>query len=126
MLDFRRGVQAEILLSLALVMITGTALLAAIFVQVNHARIEALLSWQEEAIRAVREAGISGVAERVAGGLIGAPILRARNVALAHQVTPQAAMNALRRLADLGLVRERTRKGRVSFQADRVVVLLSQ
>ena len=92
----------------------------------THARIEALLSWQEEAIRAVREAGISGVAERVAGGLIGAPILRARNVALAHQVTPQAAMNALRRLADLGLVRERTRKGRVSFQADRVVVLLSQ
>jgi signal transduction histidine kinase len=42
MLDFRRGVQTEVLLSLALVMITGSALLAAIFVQVNHTRIEAL------------------------------------------------------------------------------------
>ena len=42
MVDFRRGVQAEILLSLALVMIIGSALLAAIFVQVNHTRIEAL------------------------------------------------------------------------------------
>jgi signal transduction histidine kinase len=41
-MGFRRGVQAEVLLSLALVMITGTALLAGIFVQVHHARIEAL------------------------------------------------------------------------------------
>ncbi|MGD9571977.1 MAG: Fic family protein [Thermoleophilia bacterium] len=92
----------------------------------THARIEALLSWQERAIRKVRDAGVSGVAERVAGELIGAPILRARNVALAHQVTPQAAMNALRRLAELGLVRERTRNGRVSFHADEVVDLLSR
>jgi signal transduction histidine kinase len=38
----RRGVQAEVLLSLALVMVTGTALLAAFFIEISHARIEAL------------------------------------------------------------------------------------
>jgi signal transduction histidine kinase len=37
-----RGVQAEVLLSLALVMVTATALLAATFVQIGRARIEAL------------------------------------------------------------------------------------
>lgn len=41
-MGFRRGVQAEVLLSLALVMITGTALLAAFFLEINHARLEAL------------------------------------------------------------------------------------
>jgi signal transduction histidine kinase len=37
-----RGVQAEVLLSLALVMVTGIALLVVIFVEINQARIEAL------------------------------------------------------------------------------------
>ena len=41
-MGFRRGVQAEVLLSLALVMITGTALLAGFFLELSHARIEAL------------------------------------------------------------------------------------
>ncbi len=41
-MHFRQGVQAEVLLSLLLVMITGTALLAAILLEINHARIEAL------------------------------------------------------------------------------------
>ena len=41
-MGFRRGVQAEVLLSLALVMVTGTALLAAFFIEISHARIEAL------------------------------------------------------------------------------------
>jgi signal transduction histidine kinase len=38
----RQGVQAEVLTSLALVMITGTVLLAAVFLEINHARIEGL------------------------------------------------------------------------------------
>ncbi len=38
----RQGVQAEVLLSLALVMVTGTALLAAVFLEINHARVESL------------------------------------------------------------------------------------
>jgi len=40
MARFYRGVQGEILLSLALVMATGTALVAAIFLEVNRARID--------------------------------------------------------------------------------------
>ena len=41
-MGFSRGVQAEVLLSLALVMVTGTALLAGFFLELSHARIEAL------------------------------------------------------------------------------------
>lgn len=41
-MGLRQGVQAEVLLSLALVMITGTALLAAVFLEINYARIESL------------------------------------------------------------------------------------
>lgn len=41
-MEFRRGVQAEVLLSLALVMVTGTALLAAFFLEISHSRIETL------------------------------------------------------------------------------------
>ncbi|MFK7897507.1 MAG: ATP-binding protein [Myxococcota bacterium] len=40
----RQGVQAEILLSLALVMVTGTGLLAAVFLEFNQARLESLHS----------------------------------------------------------------------------------
>lgn len=39
---FRRGVQAEVLLSLALVMVTGTGLLAAVFLEINHAGVDRL------------------------------------------------------------------------------------
>ena len=37
-----RGVQAEVLLSLALVMVTGTGLLAAVFLELNHSGLERL------------------------------------------------------------------------------------
>jgi len=40
--SLRQGVHAEILISLALVMATGTALLAAVLLEINDARIEAL------------------------------------------------------------------------------------
>jgi Fic family protein len=91
----------------------------------THDRISDLLSWQEDALARVRAARVSGVAERVAGELIGTPILRASQVAERHGVTHQAGMNALRRLAELGIVAERLRNGRVSFTAKRVVELLS-
>lgn len=92
----------------------------------THSRVDALITWQEETLTHVRTAGVSGVAERVAGELIGAPILRASQVATRHQVSHQGAMNALRRLAELGIVQERLREGRVSFTAGPVVALLSQ
>jgi Fic family protein len=92
----------------------------------THERIDQLLGLQEEFVRRVREAGFSGVAQRVAGELIGAPILRAPLVAARHNVTQQAAMNALRKLAQLEILTERVLRGRVSFRADRVVELLSR
>jgi Fic family protein len=89
-------------------------------------RIEALLAWRDEALRIVREAGVSGVAERVAGELIGAPLLTASRVSQTHEVTHQGGMNALRRLAALGLLREGERRGRRTFFADRAIQLLGQ
>lgn len=92
----------------------------------THERVDALISWQEEALSRVRQARVSGVAERVAGELIGAPILTAGQVAKRHNVSHQGGMYALRRLADLGIVVEQLRNGRVTFTARRVVQLLSQ
>jgi Fic family protein len=89
-------------------------------------RVAALLDWREQTLERVRGAGVSGVAERLAGELIGGPILRASQVASRHGVTHQGAMNALRRLADLEIVAERTRRGRVSFVAEAVVTMLGQ
>ena len=48
-------------------------------------------------------------------------------VAKRHDVTTQAAMNALRRLVELGLLEERaTPSGRISFRAPEVISLLSE
>ena len=100
----------------------GTGVAAA--ATTTHDQVDGLLSWQEGALERVREAGITGVAERVAAELIGAPILRATQVADRHEVSHQGAMNALRRLAALGVVEEQTRNGRITFAAPEVMALL--
>jgi Fic family protein len=87
-------------------------------------RVERLLAWREDALERVRRAGVSGVAERVAGELIGSPIVRAPMIARHHEITPQGAMFALRRLADLGLLQEQRVGGRVSFVAEEALALL--
>jgi Fic family protein len=89
-------------------------------------RVENLMTWQDSTLARVRAAGISGVAERVAGELIGTPILRASQVARTHRVTHQAAMNALRRLAQLGILDERQRTGYISFIARPVMAMLAE
>lgn len=88
-------------------------------------RIDQLLQWQDETLRRVRDSGVSGVAERLAGELIGAPVLRASQVVARHQISAQGAMKALRRLAELNIVTERAGNGRVVFVATAVVDLLS-
>jgi Fic family protein len=87
-------------------------------------RVERLMAWREDALERVRAAGVSGVAERVAGELIGSPIVRAPAIARHHQITPQGAMLALRRLAELGVVEEERIGGRVSFVASEALALL--
>jgi hypothetical protein len=89
-------------------------------------RIDALVAWRERTLERVRGGGVSGVAERVAGELIGTPTVRAAQVAARHKVTHQGAIRALRRLAELGVVTERARRGRVLFTATDVVALLSR
>jgi Fic family protein len=92
--------------------------------QTTTQRIAALLAWQEHALGEVRSAGISGVAERVAGELIGGPVLRASTIKKRHDVSHQGAMNALRRLVEVGLVEERLSHGHILFTAPEVVALL--
>lgn len=87
-------------------------------------RVERLMAWREQALERLRAAGVSGVAKRVAGELIGSPIVRAPSIARQHQVTPQGAMLALRRLAELGVVQEERVGGRVSFVASEALALL--
>lgn len=91
----------------------------------TRTRIEKLLAYRDEAVRRVRDAGASGVAERLAGDLIGAPVLTAARVSSKHSVSHQGAMNALRRLVTLDLLREAQRGGRRSFYADHVIGLLA-
>jgi len=90
----------------------------------TRTRVERLMAWREHTLDLVRLAGISGVAERVAGDLIGSPIVRAPTIAKSHGITPQGAMLALRRLAEAGIVNEQRIGGRVSFVANEVLELL--
>lgn len=94
--------------------------------ETTHKRIDDLLTWQEQALQRVREARVSGLAEPLAGDLIGFPVMRANQVASRYGVTHQGAMNALRRLEELGLVSVHTRGGRFVFRADEVVRLLGR
>jgi Fic family protein len=87
-------------------------------------RIEGLIAWRDDVLRQVREAGLSGVAERVAGELIATPILTAPRVARVHQISPQGAMYALRRLVDLDLLTEISAGGRKRFRAPHAIELL--
>ena len=88
--------------------------------------IEDLLAWRDEAIATVRRARSSGVPERLAGELIGAPVLMAGQVAARHGITHQGAMNALRRLSFLGLLEETERRGRRVFVATAVIRILTR
>jgi Fic family protein len=92
----------------------------------TRSRVERLLAWREAALTRVRDAGVSGVAERVAGDLIGSPIVRAPVIAKEHQITPQGAMLALRRLAEVGLLVEQRANGRVTFVAEDPLELLRE
>jgi Fic family protein len=85
-----------------------------------------LLAWRDEAIATVRRARSSGVPERLAGEIIGAPVLTAGQVADRHGVTHQGAMNALRRLSVLGLLQETERRGRRVFVARDVISILTR
>jgi len=87
--------------------------------------VSQLLGWQSDTVAKVRAAGVRGVAERVADELAGFPVLRAGWVADRHGVTQQAAMNALRRLTELGILQESATHGGRVFVARDVIRILS-
>jgi Fic family protein len=92
----------------------------------THERIDGLLTWQEQTLDQLRAANVSGLAGRVAGDLIGGPILRANQVAVRYGVSHQGAMNALRKLADLDVLTTQSSRGRITFRAEEVIRLLGQ
>jgi Fic family protein len=94
--------------------------------EATRGTIEDLIAWRDGAIETVRQARSSGVPERLAGELIGAPALTASQVADRHGISHQGAMNALRRLSELGLLEETRRRGRKVFLASDVVRILTR
>ena len=92
-------------------------------------RIERLLELRESFQERVRTAGSrGGTAYRVAGELIGFPIMDVPWVRERHEVTYQSAREALERLVAIGILREIRRSGRTRrlFICDEVLAELDK
>jgi Fic family protein len=71
--------------------------------------VEDLLKLQAEYIARVRAARLTGVLVRdIVERLIGSPFVTTRSISAATGKTQEAARNAIARLVDLGVLRERT------------------
>ncbi|HZO37019.1 MAG TPA: Fic/DOC family N-terminal domain-containing protein [Solirubrobacteraceae bacterium] len=92
----------------------------------TRATVDALFAWRARALQITKNANVSALCERIAGELIGTPIVRAPQIAKRHGVTPQGAMLALRKLVSLGLLTEGRTRGRVRFVAGDVLEVLGQ
>lgn len=90
-------------------------------------KVSQLLIYQEQTRSLARDRGIRGVAIDVIEGLIARPILTSGWVAAVHGVSRQAAINAIGRLVDAGILRETTggSYGRV-FAAEPVIQILER
>jgi Fic family protein len=71
-------------------------------------KIDALHAWKEETVGRLKSAKVRGVAVNIAADLIGYPVITPTLAAKIHKVTYQAANSAIKRLADLGILQERT------------------
>lgn len=90
-------------------------------------KVSRLLAYQDETRARAREQGLRGLAVNLVDGLIARPIITSGWVADAHGVSRQAAITALARLVEAGVLRETTGRsyGRV-FAADDVVRILER
>jgi Fic family protein len=70
----------------------------------SQRKVERLVALQDELRSRVQKAGKRGVAERLAGDLIGSPYLTREDVARQYGVSGQGAHKALRTLAELGII----------------------
>lgn len=90
-------------------------------------KVRQLLAYQDETHALARRQGIRGMAIDVVEGLIARPILTSGWVADVHGVSRQAAITAIGRLVDAGILRETTggTYARV-FAADAVIRILER
>jgi len=88
-------------------------------------RIRDLLGWRDGTLALLKRERVKGVALDVTAKLIEHPSVTVKAVAEAHQVTNQAANNAVARLTDLGVLEEVTgRSYNRVFQAPAVLDIL--
>lgn len=73
-----------------------------------EARIRALLTWRDSTLSLLRTRRVKGVAIAVTEMLIEHPTVTVKNIADSHDVSAQAANNAVTRLVDLGVLAEIT------------------
>lgn len=71
-------------------------------------KIERLHDWRDQALAALREAKVRGVAEKITEDLIGYPMLSVTDAANRYGMTYPAINKALPKLVELGLIQERT------------------
>ncbi|MGO8957576.1 MAG: Fic family protein [Streptosporangiaceae bacterium] len=91
-------------------------------------RVQELLNLRRTLLERIKEPpAVRGTAARLAGDLIGYPMLTATFVRELYQVSPQAANTAVARLAAVGILRQRT-EGRYAriFSCDVVLALLER
>jgi Fic family protein len=91
------------------------------------ARVDKLIALRERLLDEISAAKVRGVGQRLAGDLIGYPMITVGYVSKLYGVSYQAANHAVRRLVDLKILRQRTegRYGRI-FSCDAVLALLEQ
>lgn len=73
-----------------------------------EARIRALLTWRDSTLAMLRTRRVKGVAIAVTEKLIEYPTVTVKSIAVSHNVSAQAANNAVTRLVDLGVLNEIT------------------
>jgi Fic family protein len=88
-------------------------------------RVGQLLALRQDLLDTARRARVRGVGLMLAGDLIGYPMVTARMVKDLYEVSPQAANNAVGRLAGIGILRERTQRSYARiFSCDSVLAIV--
>jgi Fic family protein len=90
-------------------------------------RVHELHALRRTLLEAIKRNHVRGTAARLAGDLIGYPMLTASTVKDLYDVSPQAANTAVGRLAELGILRQRS-EGRYAriFSCDPVLAMLER
>ncbi|MGH3393773.1 MAG: Fic family protein [Streptosporangiaceae bacterium] len=90
-------------------------------------RVAELLDMRQFLLDTARKARVRGVGLMLAGDLIGYPMVTARTVKDLYEVSPQAANNAVGRLAETGILRERTQRAYARiFGCDAVLAIIDR